>query len=100
MAVLSRGRGWPRQSRSQLETLHWEIVMAHEVTLVLGDGVGPELADAARRCVDATGVEINWDEQEAGIDVMDRTGTPLPDALMETYDWYKQNMDAIGLKRA
>ncbi len=58
--------------------------MAHEVTLVLGDGVGPELADAARRCVDATGVEINWDEQEAGIDVMDRTGTPLPDALMES----------------
>ncbi len=58
--------------------------MPHEVTLVLGDGVGPELADAARRCVDATGVEIHWDEQEAGVDVMERTGTPLPDALMES----------------
>ncbi|MDY0167923.1 MAG: isocitrate/isopropylmalate dehydrogenase family protein [Thermoguttaceae bacterium] len=58
--------------------------MPHEVTLVLGDGVGPELADAARRCVDATGVDINWDEQEAGVDVMERTGTPLPDALMES----------------
>jgi isocitrate dehydrogenase (NAD+) len=56
--------------------------MAHEVTLVTGDGVGPELADAARRCVDATGVDINWDVQEAGIDVMERTGTPLPDAVM------------------
>lgn len=56
--------------------------MPHEVTLILGDGVGPELADAARRCVDATGVDIHWDEQEAGIDVMERTGTPLPDALM------------------
>ncbi len=58
--------------------------MPHEVTLILGDGVGPELADAARRCVDATGVDINWDEQEAGVDVMERTGTPLPDALMES----------------
>ncbi len=58
--------------------------MAHEVTLVTGDGVGPQLADAARRCVDATGVDINWDIQEAGIDVMERTGTPLPDAVMES----------------
>ena len=58
--------------------------MAYDVTLITGDGVGPELAEAARKCVDATGVEINWDEQEAGIDVMERTGTPLPDALMES----------------
>ncbi len=58
--------------------------MPREVTLILGDGVGPELADAARRCVDATGVDIQWDEQEAGVDVMQRTGTPLPDALMES----------------
>jgi len=58
--------------------------MAHEVTLVTGDGVGPELAEAARRCVDATGVKIDWDQQEAGIDVMERCGTPLPDAVMES----------------
>jgi isocitrate dehydrogenase (NAD+) len=58
--------------------------MAHEVTLITGDGVGPELAAAAKKCVDATGVDINWDEQEAGIDVMERTGTPLPDAVMES----------------
>lgn len=56
--------------------------MAHEVTLITGDGTGPELAAAARKCVDATGVKINWDEQEAGIDVMERLGTPLPDAVM------------------
>ena len=56
--------------------------MAHDVTLILGDGVGPELAEAARLCVDATGVEINWDPQEAGIDVMARTGTPLPEPLL------------------
>ena len=46
--------------------------MAHEVTLITGDGTGPELAEAARRCVDATGVKINWDVQEAGVDVMAR----------------------------
>jgi len=58
--------------------------MAHEVTLITGDGVGPELAEAARRCVDATGVEIKWDVQEAGVDVMARTGTPLPDAVLQS----------------
>lgn len=56
--------------------------MAFEVTLVTGDGTGPELADAARRCVDATGVQINWDVQEAGIDVMARTGNPLPESVL------------------
>ena len=58
--------------------------MAHDVTLITGDGTGPELAEAARKCIDATGVKINWDVQEAGIDVMARTGTPLPDAVMES----------------
>jgi len=58
--------------------------MAHEVTLITGDGTGPELAEAARRCVDATGVKINWDVQEAGVDVMERLGTPLPEGVMES----------------
>ena len=58
--------------------------MAYEVTLITGDGTGPELAEAARKCVDATGVKINWDVQEAGVDVMARTGNPLPDAVLES----------------
>jgi isocitrate dehydrogenase (NAD+) len=58
--------------------------MAHDVTLITGDGTGPELAAAARKCIDATGVRINWDVQEAGVEVMDRLGTPLPDAVMES----------------
>jgi isocitrate dehydrogenase (NAD+) len=58
--------------------------MAHEVTLITGDGTGPELAEAAKRCIDATGVKINWDVQEAGVDVMERLGTPLPDSVMES----------------
>lgn len=58
--------------------------MAHDVTLITGDGTGPELAEAARMCVDATGVKINWDVQEAGVDVMARVGTPLPDSVLES----------------
>ena len=58
--------------------------MAHEVTLITGDGTGPELAAAARMCIDATGVKINWDVQEAGVDVMLSRGTPLPDSVMES----------------
>ncbi len=54
------------------------------VTLVTGDGVGPEIAEAARRCVDATGAAINWEIAEAGSDVMARLGTPLPDATVES----------------
>ncbi len=60
--------------------------MPHEVTLITGDGTGPELCEAARRCIDATGVQINWDVQEAGIDVMARTGTPLPDAVLKSIE--------------
>jgi isocitrate dehydrogenase (NAD+) len=56
--------------------------MAYDVTLITGDGTGPELAQAARRCVEATGVDIHWDVQEAGVDVMRRVGTPLPDSTM------------------
>lgn len=58
--------------------------MAYDITLVRGDGVGPELAEAARRCVDATGVKVNWDVQEAGVDIMETAGTPLPQALLDS----------------
>jgi len=58
--------------------------MPHEVTLITGDGTGPDLAEAARRAVDATGVKINWDVQEAGVDVMERAGTPLPQAVLDS----------------
>jgi len=55
-----------------------------DVTLITGDGTGPELAEAARRCIDATGAGIKWEMAEAGLDVMARTGTPLPDATIES----------------
>ncbi len=58
--------------------------MAHDVTLVLGDGTGPSLAEATRNVIDATGAPIEWDVQEAGLDCLQQYGTPLPDALMES----------------
>jgi isocitrate dehydrogenase (NAD+) len=57
--------------------------MRHRVTLIPGDGIGPEVAGAARRVVEATGVEIDWDVREAGAAVMQREGTPLPDHVLE-----------------
>jgi isocitrate dehydrogenase (NAD+) len=55
-----------------------------KATLITGDGIGPEIADAARRCVDATGAGIEWEIAEAGVEVMERTGTPLPQATVES----------------
>ena len=55
-----------------------------DVTLITGDGIGPELAEATRRCIDATDPDINWEITEAGIDVMERIGTPIPDATIES----------------
>jgi isocitrate dehydrogenase (NAD+) len=52
--------------------------VAYRITLIPGDGTGPELAEAARRAIDATGVDIDWQVHEAGVDVMERAGTPLP----------------------
>ena len=54
----------------------------YNVTLITGDGTGPELAQVAKECLDATGVQFNWDIQEAGVDVMERAGTPLPDSVL------------------
>jgi len=54
------------------------------VTLITGDGVGPELAEATQRCIHATGAAITWDVQLAGVDVMETAGTPLPEATLES----------------
>lgn len=56
----------------------------YDITLIPGDGIGPELAEVTRKCIEATGVQIKWDVQEAGIDVMAKLGTPLPDSVIES----------------
>jgi isocitrate dehydrogenase (NAD+) len=64
-----------------------------KVTLIMGDGIGPEIAEATRRCIDATGAKIEWDVQQAGVDIMKTAGTPLPDVTLESV-----RKNGIGLK--
>ncbi len=64
-----------------------------DVTLITGDGVGPELAEAAKRCIDATGAGIKWDIVDAGTEIMKKEGTPLPQRTIESI-----NKNRIALK--
>lgn len=57
--------------------------MKHTVTLLPGDGIGPEVTDAMRLCVEATGVNINWDVHQVGEFAMKAQGTPMPESVIE-----------------
>ncbi len=67
--------------------------MTYHVTLIPGDGIGPEVVDVARRVLEATGVAFDWDVQEAGADVMEKYGTPLPDQVLDSV-----RANGVGLK--
>jgi len=56
----------------------------HNITLIPGDGIGPEISEAMKRSVEATGVKIKWDMVEAGGDVIEKYKTPLPDSVLES----------------
>jgi isocitrate dehydrogenase (NAD+) len=58
--------------------------MGHRVTLIPGDGTGPELTEATRRVLEATGVAFDWDLRQAGVDVMEEAGTPLPEQTLQS----------------
>jgi len=58
--------------------------MPYRVTLIPGDGIGPELAEATRRVLDASGVAFDWEIQDAGVGVMAQYGTPLPEHVLES----------------
>jgi isocitrate dehydrogenase (NAD+) len=58
--------------------------MAHRVTLIPGDGIGPELAEATRRVLDATGIEFEWEVVDAGEATIAAHGTPLPEAVLDS----------------
>ena len=58
--------------------------MSHRVTLIPGDGIGPELAEATRRVLDASGVVFEWEVVDAGEAVMAEHGTPLPEHVLES----------------
>jgi isocitrate dehydrogenase (NAD+) len=56
----------------------------YNITLIPGDGTGPEISEAAKRVIEATGVPIQWDIQDAGIDVYEKEGTPLPQRVIDS----------------
>ncbi|MFH1888866.1 MAG: isocitrate/isopropylmalate dehydrogenase family protein [Candidatus Omnitrophota bacterium] len=58
--------------------------MAHKITLIPGDGIGPEVTEAARRCIEATGVNVSWNEVIAGQDAIDKYGEILPGSVIES----------------
>ncbi len=58
--------------------------MAYRVTLIPGDGTGPELVAATRLVLEATGLQFDWDVHDAGADVVERYGTPLPEEVLDS----------------
>jgi isocitrate dehydrogenase (NAD+) len=67
--------------------------VSHKVTLIPGDGIGPEVSDAARRAVDATGVKIDWEIAELNSDLILKTGESLPKSVVDSIE-----RTGIGLK--
>ena len=65
----------------------------YTVSLIPGDGIGPEIADVTTKVVEATGVKINWEVVEAGADVMSKYGTPLPESTLNSI-----RKNKVGLK--
>jgi isocitrate dehydrogenase (NAD+) len=58
------------------------VSRTHRVTLIPGDGTGPEIVDATRRAIEATGVQIEWDVQNIGMTVLEKFGTPFPEPAL------------------
>ncbi|GCE13157.1 isocitrate/isopropylmalate dehydrogenase family protein [Tengunoibacter tsumagoiensis] len=67
--------------------------MPHAVTLIPGDGTGPEIAEATRRVLEATGVQFTWDVCQAGAETLEKYGTVLPDEVIESI-----KRTGVGLK--
>jgi isocitrate dehydrogenase (NAD+) len=67
--------------------------MKHTITLIPGDGIGPEVTGAVTRIIAAAGVEIEWDTYDAGVTALERHGTPLPQALLDSI-----RKNKVGLK--
>src|SRR5438067_5715087 len=67
--------------------------MQHAVTLIPGDGTGPEITEATRRVLEATGVKFDWCVHQAGLEMLEKCGTVLPDVVVESIKETK-----VGLK--
>ncbi len=67
--------------------------MAHRVTLIPGDGIGPEVSEATRRVLESTGVKFDWDVREAGLKVAEAGGNPMPESVLDSI-----RANRVGLK--
>jgi len=67
--------------------------MSYKITLIPGDGTGPEITEATKRVIEATGVKIEWDIVDAGAEVYEREGTVLPDRVLKSLE-----KNRVGLK--
>src|SRR6266545_6763421 len=67
--------------------------MTHTITLIPGDGTGPEIVEATRRAIEATGVRIEWDVQDIGVPAIAKYGTPFPEAALASI-----RRNKVGLK--
>ncbi|HRR96166.1 MAG TPA: isocitrate/isopropylmalate dehydrogenase family protein [Candidatus Ratteibacteria bacterium] len=56
--------------------------MGKKITLIPGDGIGPEITEVVKNCIDATGVDIEWDRKEVGLEALEKYGTPIPDETL------------------
>jgi len=57
-----------------------------KVTLIPGDGIGPEISEVAKNCIDATGVDIEWDIKYAGTEALEKYGTPIPEETLKSIE--------------
>src|SRR3989454_11253623 len=84
--VPHRGAGRGRRSLDGADARREEphagvaVTGGHAATLIVGDGIGPEITQATLLVLDALGVAFDWDEQYGGMSAIDKAGTPLPDA--------------------
>ena len=58
--------------------------MKHKITLIPGDGIGPEIAEATIKVIEAAGIEIEWERFEAGAPAVEKYGSPVPDELLDS----------------
>ena len=58
--------------------------MTHSITLIQGDGIGPEVTEAVLLVLARSGVDIEWERHDAGVDVFEREGTPLPQTVLDS----------------
>ena len=74
--------------------------LTHKIVLIPGDGIGPEVAEATRRVLEATGVSFEWNIQEAGQAMLAKYGTPLPDSVTNVCVRYTGEKTLVLLETA